>query len=261
MARIALFLIVATFAMPALAAWETPGTTSDQAGTTPALTTMASDRAYFKITKDDVAKAVAEQLQLQAVEPKAEVDVNAGTPHVLYSADHALRLTIHALQIDTQSKRWQAQAYILAGGKTESVKPVSGVYEGLREVPVLTRQLGRSDVIEANDLTTKWVPERLLRKETAMDVKSLIGQSPRANISVGRPIRLSEVSAPLVIKKGDPVQLSYTNQYMTLRTSGIALQDGARGELIRVKNDKSEKAVSGRVEAAGRVEVNNASTM
>ena len=37
---------------------------------------------------------------------------------------------------------------------------------------------------------------------------------------------------------------------------GIALQDGAKGEMIRVKNDKSEKAVSGRVVANGRVEVN-----
>ncbi|MBX9726659.1 MAG: flagellar basal body P-ring formation chaperone FlgA, partial [Rickettsiales bacterium] len=204
----------------------------------------------------DVGKAVAEQLQLQAVEKKADVALTAGSPNIIHSADHPLKLMIHALQIDPESRRWQAQAYILAAGKTEMVKPVSGNYTPLVDVPVLTHQLGKNDVIEAKDLSSKAIPERFMRKDTVRDASALIGQSPRAIISADRPIRQGEVSSPILIKKGQSVALTYTSPYMTLKATGIALQDGAQGDMIRVKNDKSEKAVSGRVAASGRVEVN-----
>jgi flagellar basal body P-ring formation protein FlgA len=246
----------------AYGAWQTPSTPTDIIATaqnTPApgiVTTINNSPDYFSITAADVGKAVAEQLQLQAVEKKAEVSLAVGTPTVLYSSNHALKVVIHSLQIDTQARRWQAQANILSNGKTETVKPVSGTYIALVDVPVLTRQLSRTDVIEAIDIATKTIPDRQLRKDTVTDPKLLIGQSPQATISSNRAIRQSEVSAPILIKKGNPVQLTYTNPYMSLRTTGIALQDGSLGEMIRIKNDKSEKAVSGRVAANGHVEVN-----
>lgn len=242
-------------ASPAMAAdaWQTPAA-APAMQVVPAMD--AGGNAYFNITAQDVAKEVANQLQLQAVETKAEASLSAGSPAILYSANHPLKLVIQALQVDTQARRWQAQANILAGGKTETVKPISGTYIALVEVPVLTRQLGRTDVIEATDITLRSFPDRLIRKDTVTDSKMLLGQSPRAVISINRPIRQAEVSSPILIKKGSPVQLTYSSQYMSIKTSGIALQDGALGEMIRVKNEKSEKAVSGRVAAAGRVEVN-----
>lgn len=250
---------------PVHAAWQTPGTATTQEiaaaqempQQTGITTSISAPTSYFNITTDDVSKAIAEQMQLQAVEQKASVAMSAGSPQVLYSADHPLKLTIHALQIDQRSKRWQAQAYILANGKTETVKPISGTYMALIDVPVLTRQLGRNDVIEQGDIAIKSIPDRQLRKDTVTDVAKLIGQSPHAVISANRPIRQSEVNSPILIRKGDAVQMSYTNPFMSIKTSGIALQDGAVGEMVRVKNDKSEKAVSGRVVAAGRIEVNN----
>ena len=246
-----------SLAAPARAAWQTPG--APAAGTAmpdAAMQPTPGNDAYFKITGEDVGNAIAEQLRLQAVEQKAQVSMTVGTPNILYSADHPLKIAIHSLQIDAQAHRWQAQAYILANGKTETVKPISGTYVAMVDVPVLTRQLGKSDVIEASDLTNKPMPDKYLRKDTITDSKMLIGQSPRAVISADRPIRQSEISSPILIKKGEPVQLTYTNPYMSLKTTGVALADGAKGDMIRVKNDKSEKAVSGRVVANGRVEVN-----
>lgn len=247
---------------PAFAAWESPNISTPQmAAAAPGVTATISapnSNAYFTINADDIAAEVANQLRLQAIQPKAEVALAAGLPKVIYSADHPLKLALHALQIDPNSHRWQAQANILAGNKTETVKPISGTYIPLVDVPVVTRQLGHSDVIEAKDITTRAVREQEVRKETALDMKQLIGKSPRAGISPNRPIRLSELAMPAVIKRGDAVQMNYTNAYMSIRATGSALQDGAVGELIRVKNDKSGKAVSGRVTGSGAIEVNQA---
>jgi flagellar basal body P-ring formation protein FlgA len=262
--RLIALLSICVLAPAANASWQTPGApvqvmAQSQAVPPVGITTSIS-QAYFNITSEDVSKAVAAQLQLQAIVPKADVSLSAGSPATLYSADHPLKLVVHALQVDTQARRWQGQANILANGKTETVRPISGIYTALIDVPVLTKQLGRTDVVEASDISIKSVSERLIRKDTVTDAKQLIGQSPRATISTNRPIRVSEISAPIVIKKGDTVQMTFTNPFMSIKTSGIALADGAKGEMIRVKNEKSERAVSGRVAAAGRVEVNNDAT-
>jgi flagellar basal body P-ring formation protein FlgA len=258
-------MLCLSVATPSHAAWQPVGAgaaemTLAQAQTTQGIMAPARD-AYFSITTDDVSRAVAEQLALQAVEQKADVSVAAGIPKIIHSADHPLKLVVHALQIDTQSRRWQAQANILAAGKTVTVKPVSGTYMGMMDVPTVTRQLGRNDVIEASDITMKAFPQAQLRKETITDASKLIGLSPRNMISANRPIRQSEVNSPVVVKKGDAVQMTYTNAYMSIKTTGVALQDGAKGDMIRVKNDKSEKAISGRIQNAGHIEVNDSAAL
>lgn len=266
MLRSASAIMMLLVAAPAFAGWQAPGATTQEMATAqvaPATgitaTISAPTSAYFTITAEDVSAEVARQLKLQNVQPKAEVMLAAGSPKILYSADHPIKLALHALQIDPNSRRWQAQANILSGNQTASVKPVSGSYIPLMDVPVVTRQLSRTDVIEASDLATKTVREQEVRKDTATDANQLIGKSPKVMISSNRPIRLSEISMPAVIKRGDAVQMSYTSAYMSIRATGSALQDGAVGDLIRIKNDKSGKAVSGRVTGSGQVEVNQAS--
>lgn len=252
---ILLIALLCLFATQALAAWQSPSgaqTAEDSTGTRD---------PYFTISGADVSAAVAEQLQLQAVVPKADVSLAGSIPGTLYAANHPLKLVVHALQIDPNAKRWQAQAHIMAAGKTETVKPISGTYDALIDVPVLTRQIGKLDVIAADDLRTRTVPERQLRKDSITDAAALIGKSARAVLSADRPIRAGELIQPILVKRGEMVELTYSSPYMHLKTKGIALEDGGKGALIRVKNEKSEKAVSGRVADAGRVEVNDSAAM
>lgn len=242
-------------AFPASAAWENVTTpTLQMAESAPGVT--ASVRApFYQITSNDVTAAVVEQLQTQGVEVKAEAMMAPGTPSVLYTSDHAIKVAVHALQVDPKSKRWQGQAYFLSGDKTESVRPIAGTYATLVDVPVVTRQLSRNDVIEEKDITIKAMPERLLRKDTILDAKQLVGQSPKNGISPQRPIHAMEVSAPIVVKKGDLVEMAYDTPYIHIKTTGVALEDGAQGAPIRVKNQKSQLAVSAKVSGAGKVAV------
>lgn len=255
-----LLLALAAFA-PALAAWETPGVPTQQLAEirnlpTPGITATVRTPS-FTITSTDVADAVKKQLIAENIATNAEVKMQIGAPEVLYSADHPVKLTLHALQVDPASKRWQAQAYILGNGKTESVKPISGVYTALVEVPVLKHTIGRGSVIEESDIVTLSLAERLVRKETVTEAKDLIGKAPRMGISANRPIQQTELAAPIVIKRGELVEMEFSTPYMKIKTTGIALEDGAAGLPIRVKNQKSERAVSARVVSAGRVTVNS----
>lgn len=265
-------IALATFAITGIiyatsaqaANWKTPVEAVQFAAMESGNSTPAADatigampkQKYFQISNDDVAAAVATQMQNQGMGEKIIATMNPLPSPVLYAADHPLKLAIHGLQVDTEAKLWQGQAYILSANKTETVKPVAGRYDAAIRVPVLTRQLRTGDIIEERDLTMKTFPERQLRKDTITSSADLIGQSPRRIISADRPMRTAEITHPTVIKKGDLVEMNYSTPYMHIRTTGEALEDGAKGGLIRVKNSKSDKAISARVTAPGQVEVN-----
>lgn len=256
------FALAALTLLPSMAdaaGWQYPKAiaANDAAPVTAAPAAVIATTPFFNVTSEDVGRAVAEQIKSQGIETKTvRARLNPGTPLVLYSADHALRVNVQALQIDPATHRWQGQAVIVSGGRTETIKPVAGTYETIIQVPVLTRQLGTSDVIEASDLGSIDMPERQLHKDTVTDASSIIGKSPRRGISPDRPIRTAEIMEPVVIKKGQPVDMTFTTPYVHIRAQGEALEDGSVGALIRVKNNKSEKAVSARVVSAGHVETN-----
>ena len=257
----AYLMIAMPYNMAMAADWQTPkmlaeASQASTGGPAAIATTDASGNQLYQITTDDVAREVANQLQLQGVETKATATVTLTQGKILYAADHPLQLVLHGLQVDPASTRWQAQANILSDHKTETVKPVSGFYEAIVSVPMLVHQVGRTDVIEQTDITLRDVPARQLRKDTITDAQALIGKSPRAQISPSRSIRLSEISAPVVIHRGDLVEMNYSTPYMQIKTTGIALDDGEMGGMLRVKNTKTEKAISTRVVGNGKVQAN-----
>jgi flagella basal body P-ring formation protein FlgA len=256
--KIKTIITIAAMAFPLAghaANWQYVGAapTTEVAALAPAADAPAP---YFTISRDDVEKAVAEYIKLHGEEAKTiHATMDPGAP-ILHAADHALKISLQALQVDRASHRWQAQAYIVGNRTTEIVRPVSGRYETIIAVPVLTRQFGSSDVIEASDIEMREIPERLMRKDTVTRAETIIGKSPIRMISASRPIRTTEIAQPTVVKKGQAVEMTYTTPSISIRDSGEALEDGAQGAVIRVKNSKTGKAVTARVEGAGHVEVN-----
>ena len=260
MTRLAFFSFALLLASPAMAAWQTPAQAVQMAalaGNEAAPTSMApATPEFFQVTGDDIGNAVAAEMQKQGFTKPVQATLTPAPAAAVFSADHPLTLVIQGLKIDPEAQLWQGQLHVMSNGATEAVKPVAGRYETIQRIPVLARQLRAGDIIDASDVVFKTLPERQLRKDTVTEATYLIGQSPVRSVSPGRPIRSSEISQPIVISKGQLVEMNYTTPYMSIRTSGEALENGSAGSLIRVKNVKTEKAISARVISAGKVEAN-----
>lgn len=76
-----------------------------------------------------------------------------------------------------------------------------------------------------------------------------------AAAAYGRPQAAAPQARVVLIKKGDPVQLVAGNAAFSVTRSMIADEDGAVGDMIRVRQDRTTPAVSGRVEQDGIVRV------
>lgn len=219
----------------------------------------AASNSLFEVAREDVASAVATALADRGAADKVDVVVYSANP-VLYQANTPLKVAIQALTFDNKSHKWQANMHILSDNKTLSVTPVQGRYEAVLSVPVLTRKTANTDIITDADIVMLDVPERLVRKDTVINSYDILGKSPKRSISPNRPIRLTEVNLPAIVKKGSSVEIKYSAPFMNIRTIGQALEDGSLGSVVRVKNMDSDRAISARVVSAGTVETNTKQT-
>lgn len=81
-----------------------------------------------------------------------------------------------------------------------------------------------------------------------------LGQASRRAWRAGEVLRAGQLAAPLLVKRGEQVIMVARRDQVEVSTSGEALDSGARGAAVRVRNHASGQVVRMRVSAAGTVE-------
>jgi flagella basal body P-ring formation protein FlgA len=83
----------------------------------------------------------------------------------------------------------------------------------------------------------------------------VIGKMARRTLLPGGAIPLAAVDYPRLVVNGGEVKLVYINGGLTISAIGMALQDGAVGDFVKVRNDDSGITVIGVVLPDGAVRV------
>jgi flagellar basal body P-ring formation protein FlgA len=89
----------------------------------------------------------------------------------------------------------------------------------------------------------------------ALSASEVIGKMTRQTLLPGRPIPLRALVAPRLVRNGAEVNLMYVDGGLTIVTRGSALQDGASGDTVKVRNSDSGVTVSGQIQDDGSVRV------
>ncbi len=87
------------------------------------------------------------------------------------------------------------------------------------------------------------------------NIDDLIGQTPRRGISALKPIKTSDVHAPIVVKKGDLVVMTLKKGPLNLTTKGKALDSGAKGDIVRILNTSSHQTIEAEITGPQKVNV------
>ena len=117
------------------------------------------------------------------------------------------------------------------------------------------------DVITMNDIN--WVEMALdkVARNNVVDAEQLIGMTPRRFVNSQTPIRLSDIQAPEVVKKGNAVTMLLDTGKLQLTSKGRALENGAKGDLIRIANSTSNRVIEAIVEDDNLVRVQSGTTI
>lgn len=124
---------------------------------------------------------------------------------------------------------------------------VCGRVEAYRDVICAARDIRRGDIIRTSFLTTARMPVSKIRNRIFDDFKSLVGMAMKHSISAGRAVTADMVTPPILIKRGVKVTILAQSPCITVCVPGRAVEQGAAGDFIRVRNLQSRKEILARV--------------
>ena len=123
------------------------------------------------------------------------------------------------------------------------------------DVVVAARPLPRGHLIEPGDLETTSRDVSGLVGGYHSTARELLGQRLTRNVARGVVLSPTLVKDRTLVSRGQRVTLSVIGESIDIRMAGVAVSDGSKDQLIRVKNSGSGKIVEGRVRSPGTVEV------
>ena len=217
-------------------------------------------KVFAEVVRDSApvpAELVREAL-VRALEPQRPGDdfeielFNRDIP--LFVATGELpEIIVRNIAYDPRTSRFDASIALAASNAVPVV--VNGRVEPMVEVPVLLAHAMPGEVIGERDVQWTRVEVRRAGPNTVSRLEDLVGRTPRRPIAAGQPVRLTDVLPNFVINKGDMVTIVLKSGTMMLTARAEALQKGAVGDVIRVRNNNSRKVLETRVIAADTVTV------
>ena len=155
----------------------------------------------------------------------------------------------------TLGPRTSVRLDIMAGRRLVQKRILQVRLVGTAQVSVTTEGLERGHVLGSGDYQQVRRSLDLLPRHFRLKPFPLKGQVLRRNLPQGSVLHPSLLRPPVVVSRGDLVQLELRQSGMMLRARGKALANGVVGQMIAVLNSGSGKRVQGRVTGPGVVEV------
>lgn len=132
---------------------------------------------------------------------------------------------------------------------------ISGKYILFAEMPVAARLIKVGEIVQASDLSSVKARLDSIKKGFVVDEKQIVGMLAKKHIPAGTMFRSQDIASPPVVKVNDPVNIVYSSGAINLKTTGIAMGNGAVGDMIKVKNESSGVVVLGQIINKNTVQV------
>ncbi|MFC6669808.1 flagellar basal body P-ring formation chaperone FlgA [Marinobacterium aestuariivivens] len=130
---------------------------------------------------------------------------------------------------------------------------VTARVEILRNVIITRRPLGRGESLGNRDIEIRQLDISDETRGYFTRPEDVIGRSTSRHLPNGSILNAGMLTEPTLIHRGDSLIIEVRKGALQLRAQGTALEDGEKGEQIRVRNDSSGQEVRARVIARGLV--------
>ncbi len=158
---------------------------------------------------------------------------------------------LSAFWMDRDTGRFLANAVTEAG----DVRRLEGLALVTLDVPVPNRRMMPDEIVREADVAMKELPLRRVGAFAITERDKLVGKQVRRMLAQGRQVMTQSVQEPLVIDRGDQVDIVYDDGGLVLSAPGRALDDAHRGQELRIVNLVSNKSLRGVAREDGLVEV------
>lgn len=155
------------------------------------------------------------------------------------------RLDLRRLRFDVRCES--------AGGWEVAVTVKPDIY---LSVLMAKNTLERGHVLGPSDITLKKFNISNLRSGYITHPDDVVGLTLKRRVRELQPLSMSQLDSPVMVERGQRVLMIADQDGVEARTMGIATKKGRKGEMIKVKNESSEREVTAIVSDMGVVRTN-----
>ena len=162
---------------------------------------------------------------------------------------------LEALPTSTKRALGAVSVGIRCPGEETWTLYVRGEVAANQVVPVLTAALRRGDLIGNNDIILK---KRRITQENGgivTEIDGLIGMEARRNLDPGNPLRFNDLVAPILVERGQTVNIVSGGSGLRVSMPGEALAKGAAGHRVLGAKLTSGTRVDGVIATDGSVSI------
>mgnify|MGYP002011662189 CR=1 FL=1 len=219
------------------------------------------ERSTILISTEQIREVIDAEIRNKLAKSyKFEIDLDNRLLQMHLPGEAIPSVKIKRLQLDPQTRRFSAM--LTSGeGRTQLKRHINatGRYHRLIDIPVLVRRMRSGETIGQRDIRQITVRADKIDMNALHNAEDLIGMSPLRTISADRAIKRNDIRMPILVPKGSIVTMVFQTNRMTLTAQGKALQNGSKGDTIRILNAKTHKNIDGTVVNSGTVNVKSAS--
>ena len=211
------------------------------------------ERAGQAVPREVIEAEVRRHLAEAHVPADYELDFPFRSLRLFVAIDQAPSVRLENFAFEAQTGSFSATASAPADEKSAERQPIGGRIHALTDVPVLNRRVQPGEAIRAADVGWAKLRASMLNRSNILDPRDLIGQTPTRMLFENQPMRMGDTKPLIVVARNETVTMTFQTPRMTLTTQGKALDDGAKGDTIRVTNIKSARVIEATVVGPNQV--------
>ena len=204
-----------------------------------------------RLAEKKLRKALGEYLDQSGDEPwQIEFDLNQEVAQWISAAQS---LSVGGDQ-EPSAGRQCFEITLQVGDAVKKVDVIAAVsLPPLVVVPV--RSIPRATSIRRTDLELRRLDSSVMIAGSVRAIEDVVGKEATHTLAPGKPIALSHVREPVLVRRGDVVSVIVRAAGIRVRTQARARDDGAQGELVAVQALSDRKTYFAQVSGVREVEV------
>lgn len=218
-----------------------------------------ADRAVLErlgkpLSRDAVLAAIRRALVAGGAADDCDLDLaDFMPPQIPFEAEP--QPVVSDLDYDASAGRFAAMLSITGAGMEPIHLRLFGKVDDTIELPVASARLPAGAILHADDVHIARVRVSVVHGEVVHRLSDAIGMQLKHQLAPGLPLARAELSRPVLVQKGALVLMQLDSPGISLTAQGQALEAGAIGERIHVRNPVSHAVVEGEVIGPDRVRV------
>lgn len=137
---------------------------------------------------------------------------------------------------------------IRTDGATFAKVPVQFEVKRILEVVVVAENLNAGDIIQARSVRLESMDAGKLQPGYLTDLSKVVGMQTRQAAPPGSVVFERSLTRPILVKQGEMIRIAARIGEIEVSAGGVAMSQGAAGDLIRVQNLTTKRFLTGRVQ-------------